>query len=486
MASLKVIEGPNKGTEIALSDRATLGRSRQSDLQVKDPESSRDHAQVLCVDDVYYVKDLGSSNGTFVNETRVTEQALAAGDRIRIGGVVIEFTLSQPGTGDETPAIVEPDQATPADVTPHAAEPTEPPLDTELPGYKLTKKVRHDELTTTYLATELELMRPVAVELIEPDYCADPEAALDRVRLASRLEHPATAHLYAAAREGDTVYLAREPATGRSMWELCGKIPPLQVAEIGTQVAGAMAEAHALSMVHGSIRPDRIVRTAAGHLKLLGLGLPIPKVGTLSNQPDLQKRPSRIAYLAPEHLAGGHASQAGDVYALGAVLYHLAAGRAPFVAISESDLAPKIASGDVTPLTQLRPDTPKPIARAIEQMIARYPADRPGSMEDVEKQLQAALEKSRPARAADVVPIRSQPRIGEARGVSAGAIIIVLLSLLLVGMAALLGKTWGVRFIRYSLPTPSTPPARAAQTSPPALNGAAKSPTTPPARRPLN
>ena len=68
--------------------------------------------------------------------------------------------------------------------------------------------------------------------------------------------------------------------------------------------ASALSEAHTAGVVHGSIRPDRIVRSNLGHFTLLGLGLPLPTVGELSTEPDLQKQPNRIAYMAPEQLTG--------------------------------------------------------------------------------------------------------------------------------------------------------------------------------------
>jgi len=91
MPSLKIVKGPGEGAELTLGERVTLGRSRECDLQIKDAESSRVHAQVTLHEGRYHIKDLDSSNGTLVNGSPVGEHVLRHGDRIQIGEVIVEF-----------------------------------------------------------------------------------------------------------------------------------------------------------------------------------------------------------------------------------------------------------------------------------------------------------------------------------------------------------------------------------------------------------
>jgi len=440
MPSLKVIDGPGTGERMTLPQRATLGRSRECDLQLKAIEASRFHAEVVLTDGRYVVKDLGSSNGTLVNGAPITEQVLEEGDRITIGEVTLEYLGGGlPGSGDDELGIV-------TDEVVEAVQPL------EVPGYGLGRRVRGDEVSELFAATDEAMDRPVLIEAIDRDHCPDPDEALARLKSAARLTHPALAHTYTAGREGDLVYAVREPATGQSMWELCGKLSADETAAVGVAVAGALAEAHAASVIHGSLRPDRIVRTDGGHVKLLGLGLPSPGVGTLSTQPDLQRHPNRIAYLAPEQLDGARPTAASDVYSLGAVLYHLLCGRTPFVAISEAELEPKIRSEALTPVRELKPEAPVALAHCIETMLARDPADRHGSMADVLGELEAAGQTAAPAPKVVVAagPSRLSRAAGtEPKGIPPSAIIIAILVLLLLGAVYLLAWIGGLEYIRW-------------------------------------
>lgn len=91
MPSLKIVKGPGEGTEVALGERVTLGRSGECDIQIKDVESSRVHAQVAPHEGRYHIKDLDSSNGTLVNGSPISEHVLRHGDRIQVGEVIVEF-----------------------------------------------------------------------------------------------------------------------------------------------------------------------------------------------------------------------------------------------------------------------------------------------------------------------------------------------------------------------------------------------------------
>ncbi len=450
MPALRVYNRNEIPNDVELGERTTLGRSlADSDIQVKDAESSRVHAEVVLRDGTYYARDLDSSNGTRVNGETITEAALHHGDRIEIGTTAIEFI-------DEETAVLGP--------TPVALEPTPEPEPDRLvlPGYTLTERLGADTLTETHAATDDALGRPVAVEVVNADHCPDPAAALATIRRAAALEHPATARIHAAGSVGGRAYFVREPATGTSLWRLCGKLEPEEIIEAGIAIAGAVAEAHSVSLVHGTIRPDRIVRTDRGHFRLLGLGLPAPKIGELSTEPDLQKSPNRIAYMPPEQLDEGP-SESADIYSLGATLYHALCGRVPFGAVSEADLAPKLSTEAVIPVPQLRPETPEPLAALIEKMLLRNPLHRPRSMVEVQGEFQRMRLRGadRGAPAAEPRPARAAtPR----RSAAAGCTIVVL-AILLLAAVFLLSRVGGISFIRLggepasSTNAPTTAPA---------------------------
>ncbi|GAG52644.1 unnamed protein product, partial [marine sediment metagenome] len=213
MPSLRIRNGDKVGDPIELGERVTLGRSHECDVQIKDIESSRVHAELFVRDGEYYIRDLKSSNGTIVNGTEIDECALEHGDRIEIGSIIVEF-IDERSAEAEAPGV---------DV---ADEPAKPAPLPELPGYEITERITGDSLTETYRATDEAMDRAVAVEVIDEASCSDAEAVLASIKAAARLEHPAVARIYAAGRHKETVYFVRELAAGESMWRLCGKLAP--------------------------------------------------------------------------------------------------------------------------------------------------------------------------------------------------------------------------------------------------------------------
>ena len=465
MATLKIVEGSKPGSPVELGERATLGRSRECDLQIKDVESSRVHAEVFLRDGQYHVRDLKSSNGTLLNGTNIDESVLEHGDRIQIGVIVVQFI-------DDTAETDTPEgHASPGDTDVYELEPSAVEGETDerefvdLPGYTITERITSDDLTETYRATDDAMDRAVAIEVINEQYCDDAETVIADIKSAARLQYPGVARIYETANHEGIIYFTREPVIGKSLWKLCGKLSSAEVIDAAAAVAGALAEAHNASIVHGSIRPDRIILSNLGHFTLLGLGLPAPKIGELSTEPDLQKHPNRIAYMAPEQL-NGKPSPATDVYSLGATLYHVICGRVPFGAISEADLAPKIASEGIIPVQQLRPNISEPLAALVERMLARNPDARPASMDAVRDAFDNLREPKAQPEQAETLEYAEEPEetaelekapsaferraelAREARGISASWIIIAVLTVLLAGSVFLLSQVAGEWFIR--------------------------------------
>lgn len=94
-AILTVADGPDKGFKFRIKPASTthIGRETDNDVVLDDPATSRHHAEILFRDGHYVVTDLRSANGTYVNEERVSERALADGDAIRIGQNVVKISL---------------------------------------------------------------------------------------------------------------------------------------------------------------------------------------------------------------------------------------------------------------------------------------------------------------------------------------------------------------------------------------------------------
>jgi len=106
MPVLKIIQGQRTGARVPLGEHTTLGRSNECNLCIDNDQASREHAEVVREEAGFVVRDLGSSNGTFVNSTRITQHRLTHGDQIRIGSAVLQF---------DDPAAAGPAPSAPAD-----------------------------------------------------------------------------------------------------------------------------------------------------------------------------------------------------------------------------------------------------------------------------------------------------------------------------------------------------------------------------------
>jgi serine/threonine-protein kinase len=166
---------------------------------------------------------------------------------------------------------------------------------------------------------------------------------------------------------------------GESLAERIGRdgaLAPAEAARVVATVADALEVAHRAGVVHRDVKPGNVFLGADGSVKLLDFGIASAAGEAALTTGDLI---GTAAYLAPERALGHRATPAADVYALGVVLYELLAGRRPFEAASDIELAMAHVHAHPTPLAQAAPGTPSFLVAACEQAMSRDPSSRPGS-----------------------------------------------------------------------------------------------------------
>ncbi len=244
----------------------------------------------------------------------------------------------------------------------------------------------------TFVALDRRLGREVAIkqplgatDVPDPTLRATLRARFEReARLTARLEHPAIVAVHEAGRfaGGDAFYAMRRVA-GRSLAELIAARPTLaeRLALLPnlTMVAEALAYAHSRGVTHRDVTPANIMLGAFGETVLIDWGLAADAGGAPAPEPDGPYRAGELpltaygvgtpGYMAPEQARGVAADARADVYALGATLYHLVAGRPPDPGIPR-------------PLATLAHGAPPPLIAVIERAMAIDPAARfPGAAE---------------------------------------------------------------------------------------------------------
>jgi len=198
---------------------------------------------------------------------------------------------------------------------------------------------------------------------------------------AARLRHERCLRAYALERDSRNVYIAYEYVPGQTMREAlrAGELNDAAAVEIAAQVLEALAHAHGRGIVHRDVKPSNVLvaEGEAVSVRLLDFGLAqLAEEEPLTATGDV---PGTLAYVSPERLRGEPGSAAADIWAVGVLLWEALAGRHPFWNGSLLETAQQIEQG-APPLTDLRPDLPKPLCALVQRMLALDPSARPPAL----------------------------------------------------------------------------------------------------------
>jgi serine/threonine protein kinase len=255
--------------------------------------------------------------------------------------------------------------------------------------YRLLDRIGGGGMGAVWLASDELLGRQVAVKQVLPPPTADEAAvaqqrqrALREGRIAARLSHPHAVTVYDVALEDGAPWLVMEYLPSRSLAEVLhedGVLPVDQVAQVGAQVADALAATHAAGIVHRDVKPANILigrgPGVEGLVKITDFGIShasddvtLTQTGQITGTP---------AFLAPEVARGGEVTAESDVFSLGATLYTCLEGQPPFGMDDNAlRLLHRVAGGEVIP-----PRRAGSMTDALTRMLATDPADRPTTTE---------------------------------------------------------------------------------------------------------
>ncbi len=264
--------------------------------------------------------------------------------------------------------------------------------------YRLCELIDRSESGRIFRAEHVQLDRPVAIKTLSRRFTSDPEVTrlfLEEASQASQLDHHNVQHTYDVDKEDDRYYLVMEYIDGDDLNQLVSEHGPLSsdiVLEIAKQAAAGLAYLHGLGMLHQNLRPKNLMVDAAGHVKIVGLGM-----GPLASQrrsDDLPENSTAISttddpYLAPEQLHGnGPIDHRADLFSLGRIMQWLLTGQPPVpLSSSTTDASTPAPSDQPTPTL----DVPSELAAIIDKLTAAAPADRYQSADDLLTALDALI-----------------------------------------------------------------------------------------------
>ena len=238
------------------------------------------------------------------------------------------------------------------------------------------------EVASVYRALDLKLDREVAVKILASQAAARPqcvEGFLREARKAAAVNHVNIVPIYSCGDVEGQPYLVMQFMAGGSMEERLrehrGTIPLPFCLNVALAAARGLREAHEAGIVHHSIKPGNILLDAEGNAKLSDFGL--AEASRPATGSDAWHDPH---YVSCEKVRSGSEDHRGDIYALGATLYHVLTGQTPFSGRTPEDVAHVRTTGaQPVPLTELRDAIPAPAADVIMRMLAADLEDRPQS-----------------------------------------------------------------------------------------------------------
>ena len=253
-----------------------------------------------------------------------------------------------------------------------------------LADFRVLRHLGQGGMGQVYLAEQISLNRKVALKILRPELAVD-STSLQRFKseatAVAQATHANIVQIYAIGEDGGIAYMALEYVEGRNLREyLTKKGPPdlLLALSIMRQVASALQRAAELGIIHRDIKPDNILLTRKGEIKVADFGLSRCLAG---DGPTLNLTQSGVTmgtplYMSPEQVEGKPVDCRTDIYSFGVTCYHMLAGHPPFLGDSPFEVALQQVRDAPKPLTEIRPDLPAALCAIVHKMMAKDPAGR--------------------------------------------------------------------------------------------------------------
>jgi eukaryotic-like serine/threonine-protein kinase len=275
---------------------------------------------------------------------------------------------------------------------------------TRLGAYEIIAPLGAGGMGEVYRARDTKLGREVALKVLPAEVSADTDrlARFEReARTVAGLNHPNIVVLHSMEQEGGIHFLTMELVDGQSLDQhvTAAGLPVARVLDLGIALADGLSAAHERGVIHRDLKPANVILSRDGRVKVLDFGLaklaqnpsselsraatiaaPISQVGEVVGT---------VPYMAPEQLRGESVDARSDLFALGIMLYELAAGRRPFTGATAADVSSAILRDDQAPLTRVRADLPADLERIVSRCLEKDPRGRFQTALDVSNELRA-------------------------------------------------------------------------------------------------
>jgi len=388
------IEDEGNVSELGIEDRAVIGRMPECTVQLKEPHASRKHAVIYRHGEDWYIRDLDTRNGTFVNGRKIQDQKLNPGDVVAIGRATLKLLDENVSDADKSWEPAE----TPA---PGEAE--------KIGDYEVVKQIGRSSYARVCEVKKEGANREMVMKILDPDAFAGGVGDLfATVRRLAAVDHPAIASVYEVNPHGDQPYYVSEMVHGESLAELIavgGRLPYIRAKNIAARVAEGLQAAHVRGIIHGNLKPRNILIGEKGEIKLVDFGGICPADPLEGGPTDRAAFAGIPYYLAPEQILKKRIDERTDIYSLGAIFYLMVGGVPPFTGGTDDEIMEKHVSQKPEDLKLLAPDLPDKLCLTIERALAKDPAARFQSIPELLAALAGDLSQAQ-ARPPEETPAR--------------------------------------------------------------------------------
>ena len=256
--------------------------------------------------------------------------------------------------------------------------------------YRVEERLGAGGMGEVYKAYDSRLDRWVAIKRIrgDRDEAAENRERFQReARATARLNHSSIVHLYDIFQDGESDCIVMEYVEGMTLDKLIrnGPLDPLQVANLGHEIATGLSEAHAKGIIHRDLKVENVIVTPKGHAKILDFGLARP---LLKNELDTSltgkgQLVGTSRTMSPEYVSGEEIDHRSDLFSLGVLLYEAVTSHSPFKAHNTLATLKQVMLHRQTPAHLVNSHVPEELSMVIELLLEKDPADRPQSADEV-------------------------------------------------------------------------------------------------------
>ena len=261
--------------------------------------------------------------------------------------------------------------------------------------FRILEKIDEGGMGVIYKARDEKLHRDVAIKILAPKLVEDQDMRdrfLREARSAAAMAHPNIAIIYEVDEADRGIFIAMELVEGETLEAILnrsGSLPLGNLLDLAIQTVEGLAEAHSRKIIHMDLKPQNLMVTPGGRVKILDFGLARPfreeaTAGTeavdaetvILDSPNNRRISGTIQYMSPEQSLGIPVDARSDLFTFGTMLYEMSTGRKPFQGGSVTSTIAKILEADPDPFSRVKADLPVGLERIVLKCLEKKPAAR--------------------------------------------------------------------------------------------------------------